>query len=142
MVRCIDDENDDYDKERRIQNARFDLRPALICHCTTEQEVGEAIKRAQQAKPKRLPIRIRAGGHHHEGMCSGNDVLMIDVSGMADIDVDTTTGIVRVGPGAKNGAIYDALWYAPRGPRRVFPRFKNLFDVDGDFDFEMGIPGK
>lgn len=120
MVNCIGENASGYDEERRISNARFDLRPALICHCTTEQEVGDAIRRATAQNPF-IPIRIRAGGHHHEGMCSGNGVLMIDIRDMADIDLDTDTGIVRVGPGARNGKIYDQLWFAPRGPHRVFP---------------------
>lgn len=117
---CIDDKSGDYDDWRRISNARFDLRPTLICRCTNDKEVGDAIMRARPHTPPKLPIRIRAGGHHHEGMCSGDDVMMIDVSPMANIDVDTNSGIARVGPGAKNGDIYDALWYAPRGPHRVF----------------------
>src|SRR5256885_8126622 len=116
---CFDSFSDDYPKARRIGNARFNLFPALICPCRNETDVANAIKRAVNAKPERLPIRVRAGGHHHEGMCSGNKVLMLDVSPMTKIDIDPRSGIVTAGPGAKNGDIYSALWSLPGG-HRVF----------------------
>ncbi len=117
---CFDSFDDRYTRARRIQNARFyNLFPALICPCKTPADVAAAIRRAVNATP-RLPIRVRAGGHHHEGMCSGNGVLMLDVSPMTNIDVDTRSGIVTVGPGAKNGDIYNALWDLPGGQHRVF----------------------
>ena len=69
MVNCIGPKNDDYDKDRIISNARFDYKPELICYCKTEDDVKVAIARATLQTP--FPgIRIRAGGHHHEGMCS------------------------------------------------------------------------
>src|SRR5436189_179839 len=118
MVNCIGPKNDDYDKDRIISNARFDYKPELICYCKTEDDVKVAIARATLQTP--FPgIRIRAGGHHHEGMCSGNDVMMIDVSKMCSISIDTSTGITTVGAGAKNGDVYEELWKAI--PSRVFP---------------------
>lgn len=112
---CIPKGGPGYEERRKIQNARFNLFPAEICPCTTEADVSAAIKRAQAGK-----LRVRAGGHHHEGMCSGDGVLMLDVSDMQDIDVDAASGIATVGPAAKNGQIYDRLWYDSGGPRRIF----------------------
>lgn len=116
---CIDDTSGEYDDARRIKNARFDLKPARICFCKEEKDVVAAL---QCAKDNDLKIRIRAGGHHHEGMCSGGkDVLLLDVSGMDTIKVDWDERIVEVGPGAANGAIYKTLWNAPQGPPLIFP---------------------
>ena len=115
---CIDDTNAKYDEARRIKNARFNLEPALICYCSNEDEVAAAI---QCAKDKGLEIRIRAGGHHHEGMCSGDGVLLLDVSRIANIDVDDTFKLAAVGPGATNGDIYKKLWNRPQGRHFAFP---------------------
>lgn len=118
MINCIGPNSKDFDKARIISNARFDFKPELICYCRNEDEVKVAIARAALQTP--FPgIRIRAGGHHHEGMCSGDNVMMIDVSEMCSINVDAKTGIATVGPGAKNGDIYEELWKAT--PRMVFP---------------------
>jgi hypothetical protein len=117
-INCIGPTSKDYDEARIISNARFNYKPELICFCEDEDDVKVAIARAALQTP--FPgIRIRAGGHHHVGMCSGNDVMMIDVSKMCSIDVDPVTGIATVGPGAKNGDIYQELW--KRTPPRVFP---------------------
>jgi hypothetical protein len=68
-----------YDKAKQIANARFDyLRPAMICYCRNEEDVRDALL---MAKKNKLHVRIRSGGHQHEGMCSGDNVLIIDVSG-------------------------------------------------------------
>ena len=67
-----------YNAARQIANARFDyLYPAVIYFCESVANVQRAI---QDAKDQGLHVRVRSGGHHHEGMCSGPNVLMIDVS--------------------------------------------------------------
>jgi hypothetical protein len=97
-----------YNAARQIANARFDyLHPAVIYFCESVANVQRAI---QDAKDQGLHVRVRSGGHHHEGMCSGPNVLMIDVS---RIDGCTVEGdLVRVGPGAKLGKVYSTLWKA------------------------------
>ena len=56
----------DYDKDRQISNARFNYKPWAIYYCENGTEVANAIADARQADK---PIRIRSGGHQHEGMC-------------------------------------------------------------------------
>jgi FAD/FMN-containing dehydrogenase len=58
-----------YDSSRRISNARFDYRPRYICYCENADDVQIAISKARKEK---LGVRIRSGGHQHEGMCSGD----------------------------------------------------------------------
>jgi hypothetical protein len=74
--------------------------------------VREALR---MAKTEKLHVRIRSGGHQHEGMCSGDNVLIIDVSGMNGIRIEGDT--VRIGPGARLGDVYPTLWKA----RMLFP---------------------
>lgn len=96
----------DYDDDRRISNARFNYKPSLICYCEEEDDVIEALR---MAKGGEYAVRVRAGGHQHEGMCSGDGVLMVDVSNLNKIDVDFDRLTVRVGPGAKLKQIYTAV---------------------------------
>jgi len=114
---CVDKNHTSYDRLRQIGNLRFDLKPTWMCYCYSEADVLLALK---FAKDKNLPVRIRAGGHQHEGMCSGNNVCVIDVSNMDRVEIDNLSGrrIARVGAGAKNSKVYDTLWDAT--PRQLF----------------------
>ncbi|HEY0370610.1 MAG TPA: FAD-binding protein [Thermoanaerobaculia bacterium] len=104
-----------YDDLRRISNARFNYEPAAIAICSCEEDVVEAIRLARK---EGCGIRVRAGGHHHEGMCSGgDDVWMIDVSHLDEIKMDPDKFSVTVGPGAKLSGIYDTV--LPAG--MIFP---------------------
>ena len=111
-MRCVDDT---YEQWRRIGNARFDLFPAQICRCSSIQDVKDALT---MAKERKLPVRVRAGGHHHEGMCSGNGVLMIDLTPMDWARVDQNNQSAEFGPGTRNGRIYEELWNAH--PHQIF----------------------
>ena len=91
--------------DSRISNARFNYSPRWICYCESEEDVIDALLRA---RAENLQVRVRAGGHHHEGMCSGDDVLMVDVSRLNKIEIDGTNHTIRVGPGAKLKDIYTA----------------------------------
>jgi FAD/FMN-containing dehydrogenase len=91
-----------YDLARRISNARFDLRPSFIGYPSTEAGVRTALREAGR------PVRIRSGGHNHEGMCTGAQAWVIDVSKLNCINI--RGDLLTVGPGARLGNIYDALW--------------------------------
>jgi FAD/FMN-containing dehydrogenase len=100
----------EYDKARRISNARFDYKPAQICYCENEGDVIEALNRGTKGL-----VRVRSGGHHHEGMCSGTDVVIVDVSKLNKISI--SGDVLTVEPGARLRDIYTALWKA----RRLLP---------------------
>ncbi|WP_276483124.1 FAD-dependent oxidoreductase [Paraflavitalea pollutisoli] len=68
-----------YDASRAICNARFDLKPCAIAFCQTEEHIAFCLR---YAASNGVAIRIRSGGHHHEGMSSANDAMVIDVSKM------------------------------------------------------------
>ncbi len=94
-VVCPGDDN--YEEWRLIRNRRFDYEPFCIVKCKTAQDVGNVIKLCVS---KQKPFRVRSGGHQHEGMCSGNDVVVIDLSKIKNIEIDTGDGTAWIGPGA------------------------------------------
>lgn len=105
-LHCVPKGAPSYDEDRTISNARFNLFPKQICYCEDENDVKLALLQARGG-----PIRIRSGGHHHEGMCSGNDVTIIDVSKINTFEVATDKGLSAwVGAGAHLRDVYSTLW--------------------------------
>lgn len=97
-----------YDTARAIANARFDYKPQAIYYCCDQNDVIKVVREAQSQK---RPVRIRSGGHQHEGMCSGDGVLMIDVTSMNAIEFAShDPDLVWVGAGARLKDIYATLW--------------------------------
>ena len=112
---CIDKSDPDaYEKARRISNARFNYKPRYICYCTTPQEIRAAL---DKAKRQGLGVRIRSGGHHHEGLCSGDDVVMIDVSGISYVRFEDNDQVARIGTGTRLCDVYTKLFER----RRILP---------------------
>jgi FAD/FMN-containing dehydrogenase len=52
------------------------------------------------ARHQRLPLAVRAGGHSVAGLSLCDDGVVLDVRGLADIDVDADRCVARVGGGA------------------------------------------
>lgn len=88
--------DDGYDEARRIWNGAIDRRPALIVQCGTADEVAAAVRIATSTG---LEIAVRGGGHSIPGhsVCEGG--MMIDLSPMRGIEVDTERRIARAQPG-------------------------------------------
>ncbi len=91
-----------YDAARRIWNGAFDRHPALIARCTGAADVVGAV---QFAASHDLLVAVRGGGHSLPGysVCEGG--IMIDLSPMQGVRVDTRTRDVRVEPGVLLGTM-------------------------------------
>lgn len=85
-----------YNKACQVFNTRIQLKPFAIIYCESTEEVRLVYN---QARKFNLPIRVRSGGHDHEGECSGTNTILIDLSRMNGVKVDKTTGIATIGPG-------------------------------------------
>ncbi len=97
-----------YDEARRVWNGAIDRRPAIIARCRTVDEVAAAVRIANSTG---LEIAVRGGGHSIPGhsVCEGG--MMIDLSPMQRVQVDTERRIARAEPGLVWGD-YDAATQA------------------------------
>jgi hypothetical protein len=101
--------NPNYDKARLVSNyyASKNKFPQIIVYCQNTQDIQNAILWARCHK---VPIRIRSGGHHHEGYSTGNGVIVIDVSEMKQLKVDKSANIATIQPGLSNLELYSQLF--------------------------------
>ncbi|MEO8461570.1 MAG: FAD-binding oxidoreductase [Chloroflexota bacterium] len=86
-----------YDDARRIWNAMFDRHPALIVRPVDAADVAAAIKFARESD---LPIAVRSGGHSASGHSTCDDGLVIDLSAMRGVNIDSDHRTARVNGGA------------------------------------------
>lgn len=84
-----------YQAQSLIFNTRYQYHPFSIVMCESTKEVQSAYKTAIKYN---LPIRVRAGGHDHAGECSGDNVVIIDVTGLKHFDLNDD-GIATIGAG-------------------------------------------
>lgn len=96
----------EYNADRQICNARFDYRPLAIYYCENAGDVSSVIKGARASGDA---VRIRSGGHQHEGMCTANGVRLIDLSFINKVE-NREAGFVWIGAGAVLKYVYAALW--------------------------------
>ena len=89
--------DDAYDEARQVWNAMIDKHPALIVQCAGSDDVVEAVN---FARANDLLVAVRGGGHNVAGksVCDGG--LMIDLSKMRGVKVDTVNQTAQVEGGA------------------------------------------
>ncbi|MFA0112512.1 FAD-dependent oxidoreductase [Vibrio sp. 10N.261.46.E11] len=87
-----------YQAQTLIFNTRFVAYPSVIVMCQSESDVVTAY---QLAVKFNLPVKVRSGGHDHEGECTGNDVVLLDLSGLKTLDVkqDSQGYVAYIGAG-------------------------------------------
>jgi FAD/FMN-containing dehydrogenase len=95
-AKLLQPDDDAYDSVRQIHNGMIDKRPALIARCTGVSDVVDAIKLGVDSE---LEISVRGGGHNVGGRAVCDDGLMIDLSSMKGIYVDTQARTVRAQAG-------------------------------------------
>ena len=86
-----------YDRSRSLWNGANDRRPALIAHCSTPEQVVDAI---QHARRNGLQIAVRGGGHSHAGHSACDGGIMIHLGTMNRVTVDAQARRARCGGGA------------------------------------------
>jgi FAD/FMN-containing dehydrogenase len=98
--KVIAPDDPEYDTARSVWNGAINRRPALIARCSTPAEVVEAIRFARDQK---LEISVRGGGHNFAGSAVCDDGLMIDLSAMRQVSVDSSARRGVAGGGATWG---------------------------------------
>ncbi len=81
----------------RLFNAMVDRHPRYVAACLTVDDVVTCLAFAREHG---LPVAVRAGGHSVAGMSLCDDGLVLDVRGLADIEVDVDARRARIGGGA------------------------------------------
>jgi FAD/FMN-containing dehydrogenase len=95
-----------YDAARLLYSPRFDdVHPLAVVYCESAIDVSRTILWARQ---NGLPLRARSGGHSYAGY-STTTGLVIDVSRLASITVNTAAGTVGIGAGARLMDVYREL---------------------------------
>ena len=104
----------EYDTARTIWNAMIDKRPALIVRCSSPADVIQAVG---IARDNNMLVAVHGGGHNIAGnaVCDGG--VMIDLSPMRAVTVDSAARTARVEGGALL-ADFDEMGRAPAGCRQ------------------------
>jgi FAD/FMN-containing dehydrogenase len=100
--RVIRPGDSDYDAARALYNGMIDKRPKLIARCV---DVADVIAAVNFARDNGLLLAIRGGGHNGPGLGSCNDGLVIDLSLMKGVRVDSASRSVRVDAGCTSGDV-------------------------------------
>jgi FAD/FMN-containing dehydrogenase len=89
-----------YDDARQIWNAMIDRRPALIVRCTGTADVVAAVR---LARDHQLLCSVKGGGHNIAGLAVCEGGLVIDLSLMKGVFVNTAAKTARAQAGCTLG---------------------------------------
>jgi FAD/FMN-containing dehydrogenase len=91
-----------YDDSRQVWNAMIDRQPALVARCIGASDVIAAVKFARE---RNLLICIKGGGHNIAGLATADGALMLDLSLMRGVWVDTEKKIAHAQGGCLLGDV-------------------------------------
>jgi hypothetical protein len=94
-----------YDSARRVWNGMIDRYPSLIVYCQDESDVLNAVNFARNSD---ILVAVRSGGHNVAGnsVCDGG--IVIDLSRMKQMDIDTSSLSVSAQAGLTLGELDSA----------------------------------
>ena len=87
----------DYETSRLIFNRAFDKRPALIVRCGAAADIAHALEFAQRYD---LAVAVRGGGHNRAGLSVCDGGVVIDLSTMNRVEVNSAARTARAEAGA------------------------------------------
>ncbi|WP_443662173.1 FAD-binding oxidoreductase [Clostridium sp.] len=98
------------DKEYAILRLEYNLDinkfPLAIVYCHNYIDVSNAIKWCTR---NCVELRVRTRGHNYEGYSTGTGVLVIDISCISEVNIDTKHDIAVIQAGANLLSIYSIL---------------------------------
>ena len=86
-----------YESTCTLFNSMIERRPRYVAECVAADDVTAALA---FARDQGLPVAVRAGGHSVAGLCLCDDGIVLDLRGMADVEVDPERRVARIGGGA------------------------------------------
>jgi FAD/FMN-containing dehydrogenase len=97
--------DEEYEQARLVFNAMIDRRPAFVVRCAGTEDVVAAVNFARENE---LDVAVRGGSHSVPGFGTADDAVVIDLSGMRDVQVDPEQRTARAQGGATWGDFNDA----------------------------------
>jgi FAD/FMN-containing dehydrogenase len=94
--KLITPKDTNYNETRKVYNGMIDKHPGMFAMCV---DVADVIASVNFARENNILLAIRGGGHNGGGLGLCNDGLVIDLSGLKFVRVDTANNTVRVGGG-------------------------------------------
>lgn len=85
-----------YEESRKIYNAMIDKHPGMLVMCA---DVADVIYAVNFGRENNLLIAVRGGGHNGGGLGLCDEGMVIDLSGLKFVQVDTKDNTVTVGGG-------------------------------------------
>jgi FAD/FMN-containing dehydrogenase len=85
-----------YHETRKVYNGMIDKRPGMFVMCVDVADVMAAVNFGRENE---LLVAVRGGGHNGGGLGLCDEGMVIDLSGIKFIRVDTTNKTARVGGG-------------------------------------------
>lgn len=104
--RLVFPDDADYDEARLGWNRQFNPYPLVIVFCQEAKDVINAITWCRQHD---VAFRARGGRHALEGWSNVDGGVVIDVSDMQEIELDTHAGLVTVQTGVTQDKVVQAL---------------------------------
>src|SRR3954454_10227142 len=87
----------EYDDARRVLYFTVDRRPRAIVRAADARDVATAVN---YARDHALPLAVRSGGHSLAYLSVIDGAIVVDLSEMARVSIDSEVRIARVQPGA------------------------------------------
>ncbi len=88
--------NPEYEETRKVYNGMINKHPGMIVKCV---DVADVIHAVNFGRENNLLVAVRGGGHNGGGLGLCDEGMVIDLSGIKFVRVDTQEKTVRVGGG-------------------------------------------
>jgi hypothetical protein len=88
----------DYATARRVWNGAIDRYPSAVVSCADAEDVASTLRIATQ---RGLPVTVRGGGHNVAGRSIRDGALLLDLSRLNAVAVNTESRIATVQGGAR-----------------------------------------
>ncbi|MEU0145993.1 FAD-binding oxidoreductase [Streptomyces sp. NPDC006288] len=95
----------EYAEAVALFNAAVDVRPSVVVRCETTADVQAAVR---ASRDHGVPLSVRGGGHDFWGRAFRPGGLVLDLTGMREVQVDTTRRLATVGGGALSSDVVSA----------------------------------
>jgi FAD/FMN-containing dehydrogenase len=86
-----------YEEATTLFNTMVERRPRVV---VAPLAVDDVVAGLAFAREQELPVAVRGGGHSVAGRSLNDGGVVLDIRGMADIDVDPAQRVARIGGGA------------------------------------------